>query len=136
MYDVNVNDKGFSADKELHVSCAVSANCGSFREDCVRGDGFMTSQDVKHWVRRLMSLANVTASHNLGCILGCSIKCLANLFKGYIEQEWLIFPVVPAFGNQLGWVGLGLNIRVGYNISFIESWGKIDFAVEIKLIIR
>ena len=121
MDDVNVNDKGFSADKELHVSCAISANCGSFRKDRVHGDRFVTSQDIKHWVRRLMSLSNVTASHNLGCVLGGSIKGLANFLKGHIEQEWLIFPVVPAFGNQLGWVGLGLNIRIGYDISFIES---------------
>ena len=68
-----------------------------------------------------MSLTNVTASHDLGCVLSCCIKGLADFFKGHIEQEWLIFLVVPAFGNQLGWVGLGLNIRVGYDTSFIES---------------
>ena len=68
-----------------------------------------------------MSLSNVGTSHDLGCILGGSIESASDFLEGCIEEEGLMLPVVPSFGNQKGGLGLGLSFRVGYCVAFIET---------------
>ena len=68
-----------------------------------------------------MSLANVTTSHDLRCILGSGFESASDFLKGNIEKEGLVLPVVPSFGNQKGGLGLGLNIGVGNCLAFIET---------------
>ena len=68
-----------------------------------------------------MCLSNVTTSHDLRCILGSGIESASDFLKGNIEEEGLILPVVPSFGNQKGGLGLGLNIGIGNYVAFIET---------------